>query len=125
MYIPNYKKNKLLQERQIEANHILMKFPDRIPIIVEQNKSKNSIPLAKLNKKKYLVPNTLTCGQFMYVLRKRIHLQSEQALFMFVLNSDNKPIIPLQTQPLSYYYNNYKCKDNFMYIVYSSENTFG
>ena len=35
-------------------------------------------------KTKYLVPFDLTVGQFMLVLRKRMKLPSEQAIFLFV-----------------------------------------
>ena len=34
--------------------------------------------------KKYLVPVDLTIGQFIYVIRNRIEVTPEQALFLFV-----------------------------------------
>lgn len=37
-----------------------------------------------LNKNKYLVPSDLTVGQFYFVIRKRILLKPEEALFFFV-----------------------------------------
>lgn len=37
--------------------------------------------------KKYLVPADLTVGQFHYVIRKRIKLAPEKALFLFCSNS--------------------------------------
>lgn len=39
-----------------------------------------------LDKKKYLVPSDLTVGQFYFLIRKRIHLRPEDALFFFVNN---------------------------------------
>ena len=39
-----------------------------------------------LDKKKYLVPSDLTVGQFYFLIRKRIHLRAEDALFFFVNN---------------------------------------
>eukprot|EP00494_Astrolonche_serrata_P022400 UN22657 len=33
---------------------------------------------------RFLVPADLTVGQFVYVIRKRIKLQPEQAIFLFV-----------------------------------------
>lgn len=42
--------------------------------------------LAHLDKKKYLVPTDLTVGQFYFLIRKRIHLRPEDALFFFVNN---------------------------------------
>ena len=47
--------------------------------------------ISDLDKKKYLVPNDLTVGQFYFLIRKRIQLRAEDALFFFgmfiVLNS--------------------------------------
>ena len=40
----------------------------------------------ELDKKKYLVPSDLTVGQFYFLIRKRIHLRPEDALFFFVNN---------------------------------------
>lgn len=35
---------------------------------------------------RYLVPGDLTVGQFVYVIRKRIKVNPEKAIFMFVKN---------------------------------------
>lgn len=42
--------------------------------------------IGDLDKKKYLVPSDLTVGQFYFLIRKRIHLRPEEALFFFVNN---------------------------------------
>ena len=42
--------------------------------------------VSELDKKKYLVPSDLTVGQFYFLIRKRIHLRPEDALFFFVNN---------------------------------------
>lgn len=36
---------------------------------------------------RYLVPADLTVGQFVYVIRKRIKLSAEKAIFIFVDNA--------------------------------------
>jgi GABA(A) receptor-associated protein len=36
---------------------------------------------------RYLVPADLTVGQFVYVVRKRIKLGAEKAIFVFVKNT--------------------------------------
>ena len=59
------------------------KYPDRIPVIVEKA-GRSDIP--NIDKKKYLVPGDLTAGQFVYVIRKRIKLSPEKAIFIFVNN---------------------------------------
>lgn len=56
---------------------------DRIPVIVEKAAG-SDIP--DIDKKKYLVPTDLTVGQFVHVIRKRIKLTPEKAIFIFVNN---------------------------------------
>jgi GABA(A) receptor-associated protein len=41
----------------------------------------------EIDKKKYLVPTDLTVGQFVYVIRKRIDLNAEKALYVFVAST--------------------------------------
>lgn len=57
------------------------KYPNRIPVICEKVE-KSDIP--SIDKKKYLVPAELTVGQFVFVVRKRIKLSPEKAIFIFV-----------------------------------------
>lgn len=40
--------------------------------------------VASIDKKKYLVPEELTVGQFIVVIRRRIQLAPEKAIFIFV-----------------------------------------
>jgi len=62
----------------------------------------------------------LTCGQFLYVIRKRLKLPSEKALFLFVNGS-----IPATSAMMNNIYEQYHDKDGFLYMSYSEENVFG
>ena len=104
-------------ERVTESAKIIEKYPDRLPIIVEK---KEGSKIGDLDKTKYLVPKDMTVGQFMYVIRKRIKLKSELALFVFVNN-----VLPATSETISDMYAKYKHKDGFLYMVYAGENTFG
>ena len=73
-----------------------------------------------IDKKKYLVPSDLTVGQFMFVIRKRLKLPPEQAIFLFV-NGTIPPTGALMNQ----IYEEHRDVDGFLYITYSGENTFG
>ncbi|KAL5678002.1 hypothetical protein ACJX0J_014133, partial [Zea mays] len=73
-----------VEKRQSESARIRDKYPDRIPVIVEKA-GKTDVP--EIDKKKYLVPADLTVGQFVYVVRKRIKLSPEKAIFVFVKNT--------------------------------------
>jgi GABA(A) receptor-associated protein len=79
---------------------------------------KSDIPV--IDKKKYLVPADLTVGQFVYVIRKRIKLAPEKALFTFV-----NEVLPPTAALMSAIYDEHKDDDGFLYITYSGENTFG
>ena len=113
----DYKKSKTFEERSSESSNIIQKYPNRIPIIVEKSKG---CKLIDIDKNKYLVPNDMILSQFIYTIRKRIKLESSQALFFFIDNN-----VPTNSSPIGELYNLYKDKDGFLYITYTSENTFG
>ncbi|CAK9195211.1 unnamed protein product [Sphagnum troendelagicum] len=113
----SFKQEHPLEKRQAEAARIRDKYPDRIPVIVEKAE-KSDIP--DIDKKKYLVPADLTVGQFVYVIRKRIKLSSEKAIFIFVKN-----VLPPTAAMMSSIYEEHKEEDGFLYFTYSGENTFG
>ena len=95
-----------------ESERIKVKYPTRMPIIVNDSFLKN-----KLTKHKYLVPNDLTCGEFMYIIRSRLELNNEEALFMNIqkhIPSNSSLMADQQVDP-----------DGFMYVDLRLENTFG
>ena len=112
-----YKKEHDLETRKAESQKIRTKYPDRIPIIVERDLKSD---IVDIDKKKYLVPSDLTMGQFQYVIRKRIKLDSTKALFVFINNT-----LPPTSSLVGQIYNEKADEDGFLYINYSSENTFG
>ena len=113
----DFKKKNNFQKRLEESKNIIHKYPDRIPIIVEKLKDSK---LNNIDKSKYLVPKDMTIGQFIYIIRKRIHLESNQALFCFINNQ-----LPPSNALLSNIYNDFQDEDGFLYITYTNENTFG
>ena len=56
----------------------------------------------------------------MYVIRKRVELSSEKAIFIYVDN-----VLPPTGEILSSVYEEEKDEDGFLYITYSGETTFG
>lgn len=114
----SFQKNNSFQDRKNESTKIVNKYKDRVPIIVEVNEqNKNELVL---DKSKYLVPYDLTISQFMYVIRKRLKLQSEKALFVFFNNN-----LPAASDTCANVYKNYKNQDGFLYALVSLESTFG
>ena len=112
-----YKQDHPFEKRAAEAARIREKYPDRIPVICEKEPRSD---IAPVDKRKYLIPIDLTVGQFVYVIRKRISIPPEKAIFIFVNN-----ILPPTAALMSSIYEEHKDEDGFLYIVYSGENTFG
>ncbi|KAG8484310.1 hypothetical protein CXB51_023914 [Gossypium anomalum] len=102
-----FKQEHDLDKRRAEAARIREKYPDRIPVIVEKAE-RSDIP--NIDKKKYLVPADLTVGQFVYVIRKRIKLSAEKAIFIFVDN-----VLPPTGAIMSAIYEEKKDEDGFLY----------
>ena len=113
----NFKKEHSFFKRQEESKRIITKYPDRIPIIVSKMIGSD---IMDIDKHKFLVPIDLTMGQFIYVIRKRIKLSPEKAMYLFC-NDVLSPTAAL----ISNIYSNHKDDDGFLYIVYAAENTFG
>ena len=121
-----FKNEYSFDERIAEARKIRSKYPDRIPVIVEpaRNTSIFSMGSAKelvIDKKKFLVPDNITMGQFMFILRNRIKLPQEQALFVFV----GRNILAQNSEQMSTLYEKYKDDDLFLTCTITVENTFG
>ena len=113
-----FKKNNSFNDRKAEAIRIKNIYKDRIPVIVERSNSNANVPI--IDKMKYLVPEDLTIGQFMYVIRKRINLDAHKSIFIFVNDS-----MPPTCELISNLYDRCQDKDGFLYITYAGENTFG
>jgi GABA(A) receptor-associated protein len=73
-----------------------------------------------LKKMKYLVPDTLTVGQFVYVLRKQMTLKPEEAVFLMI-----DDCLPPTAALMSHIYKDHKDEDGFLYAYLCKENTFG
>ncbi|KAJ2969952.1 hypothetical protein NUW58_g9843 [Xylaria curta] len=137
-----FKDEHPFEKRKAEAERIRQKYSDRIPVcaalslpsashrrgnhvgtvmallVICEKVEKSDI--ATIDKKKYLVPADLTVGQFVYVIRKRIKLSPEKAIFIFV-----DEVLPPTAALMSSIYEEHKDEDGFLYITYSGENTFG
>jgi GABA(A) receptor-associated protein len=112
----SFKERFELTKRKLEAKRVREKYPDRIPIIVETANTTNLI----LDKNKYLCPGDVTCGQFIYVIRKKTKLKPEHAMFVFINGT-----MPAAASLMSQIYKEHADKDGFLYLVISQESTFG
>ena len=107
---------KSFEERINESQKVIGKYPERIPVVVEPL----NIDTVKIDKNKFIVSKDMTFGQLIYIIRKRINVDSNVALFFSVngnLCTGNSDIASI--------YEEYKNEDNFLYVKYTTENTFG
>ncbi|KZO99526.1 light chain 3 [Calocera viscosa TUFC12733] len=113
-----FKQEHSFASRQKESAKLRIQYPDRIPIIVERAEGSNA---PALDRSRFLVPSDLSVGQFHYIIRKRIKLRAEDAIFLFVQEATMPPTATL----MSAMYEQYKDEDGFIYVKYAGENTFG
>lgn len=105
----------------------MTKYPDRIPVICEKA-AKASLP--DIEKKKFLVPGTMLCGEFKYIIHKHINqsqngggnqIAADQTIYLFC----GKNTTPKAGALMFEIYEAHKNVDGFLYIQYSAENTLG
>ncbi len=101
-----------------EIDRLKEKFPGKIPVFV--TKAPNARDIPDIPKHKFLAPNNITVGQFIWVIRRQLQLSPEKALFVFVNNT-----LPTTTSFLSELYSIHKSPDGALRMTYTSENTFG
>ncbi len=129
----DFTKKYSFEERKNEIDRMYVKHPNKIPVYI--NKAANS-NINDIKKHKYLVPQELTIGEFMVIIRKNIQLQAEQAITLFIQTVNNNVLmVPTSETMGSVYHKNVlslkkipeynKLIDGYLYIVYSGENTFG
>ena len=115
-----YQKEHSFERRRNEAKNILAKYPDRLPVICERHEQTGA-SLPKVDKRKFLVPRDLSVGQFVFVIRKRLQLESTTAIFLMT-QSGSLPPSSMQMQAV---YEAHLGEDGFLYLCYSAENAFG
>ena len=103
----------------MNAEKILSIYPNKIPVIV--SKDAKCKDLENLEKCKFLVSHDMTLGQFIYIIRKNLKLDSKKAIFLFI---DNK-YIESTSKNFDEIYEKHKSDDSYLYLSYTTENTFG
>jgi len=106
-------------KRKEESQNIIIKHPDKVPVIIERSDIRSV--LKDLDKHKYLFHKEVTCGQILCVIRKQIQLDASESIFLFIDNHN----IPKTSDTIGDIYNKYHDKDGFLYITYSPQQTFG
>lgn len=113
-----FKMQNSFEKRKEESARLRLKFPDKIPIVLE--KSDTSI-LPNIDKKKFLMQKDITLGQFLHIIRSRIKLDPTEAIFLIV----DTNTIPGISSTIGEIYEKNGDKDGFLYITYSAQQAFG
>eukprot|EP00927_Polykrikos_kofoidii_P015788 TRINITY_DN17067_c0_g1_i1.p1 TRINITY_DN17067_c0_g1~~TRINITY_DN17067_c0_g1_i1.p1 ORF type:complete len:129 (+),score=23.39 TRINITY_DN17067_c0_g1_i1:54-440(+) len=119
----SFQESVSFEKRSAEASRILAKYPDRVPVICERAPRSD---LPDIEKKKFLVPGTMLCGEFKYIVHKHINqsvkvsIAADQTIYLFVGGTS-----PKTGALMAEIYDHYKAADGFLYITYSAENTLG
>jgi GABA(A) receptor-associated protein len=113
----HYKNKNSFDKRKQESTDIINKYTGRKPIIVQKYEKSD---MQDIDKCKFLVPDELSMTQFMFIIRKRIKLESSQSLFLTI----NGSLVP-SNRCISELYEELKDEDGFLYVTYTNENTFG
>lgn len=115
----SFKNSFSFEKRKAESDAIRLKYPERIPIIVER--SPNCTNLPELKQRKFLVPQIFTLAQLMSIIRKdRLVLKPDQALFVSF-----NGVFCSAGDLIGMIYKSYADEDGFLYCQYTSESTFG
>jgi len=111
--------DKPLKTRQDLFQSLIRQYEDRIPIIVEKS-PKSNLPI--INKRNYLVPNSMTVTSFQKIIKERLKLDSSKSLHLAV----GKKQLSCGDMKMAVLYNTEKDpSDGFLYITYSEENVYG
>jgi hypothetical protein len=112
----NKKKVEIDPKKLDEYTRINRKYPDRIPVILHKG---NKIA-PDIDRNKYLVPKDITFSSFVGVVRQRLRIKPDEALFIMANNS-----LVTQSELMSSIYYKYKSPEGFLLLEYSLESTFG
>lgn len=113
-------RKKQWQERYSSFMNLRKKHPNKYPIIIDRGNKHTPKP----EKFKFLADSSFTLGQLMIQVRKQIpDLKPEEAVYVNIYGSND---MPCMTDMISQIYNSYHDKqDNFIYLTYCIESTFG
>ena len=105
-------------DRKKESSALLSKFPDRIPVILEKDPRSD----LKEMKPNLIISRELSVSQLTFLIRTKIQLSKDSALFLLVSGKYNI----VGEMLMGDIYERYKDpEDGFLYITYASELSWG
>lgn len=116
-----FKEKYSFDERINQSTEMLEKYNyQRVPVLVEFEKSFPKKYVSQVSKRKYLVPLDFPFNQFLSLIRKTLKLPPKYATTLLVNNSMCRASDHFETL-----YHKNKDKDEFLYICVCLDSTFG
>mmetsp|Transcript_22373 Transcript_22373/g.21558 ORF Transcript_22373/g.21558 Transcript_22373/m.21558 type:complete len:123 (+) Transcript_22373:24-392(+) len=109
-----FKQEITFEKRCLESAKIVEKYGERIPVVIEKSDSEENLP--DLEQTKYLIPTDFSFQQFLQIIRERLKLDKNTALFIFF--GDNK--LKQSSKNIKQIYEECKDEDGFLYCKYTS-----
>jgi len=125
----SYKNSVSFNVRKEATTNILKKYPDKCPIYLTFDSKLILKPRSGTNFNKYIISISLTVGQYLTILKKRIEMGENIGLTLFINIYKNDKLVnttlPILSTTIEEVYANYKDDDGFLYMNLIAENTFG
>lgn len=118
-----FKDDYTLAYRQQQSKEAIERFyPNKVPVVLQPYKNEKS--LASLKRRKYLIPYDMKISALMLIIRKRLVNDLNPSIAIF-LSTANGFLLSNTEQVSNVYQEHVDKEDNFLYLFYCSENTFG
>lgn len=114
-----------MNQENVNVSKMLKEYPDRCPIIIKLKDKFNYNQDGTIHKNKIikmLVQKNTNYVRFMYILRKKIELNSREAIYVQI---NKNRMMMANNITIGELYENYKESDSILYLDCFKENTFG
>jgi len=119
----HFKQNTNLRDRIRNSSVVIDKYyPDKVPVVIQKLARETYLP--ELKKHKFLIPGNMTYSSFLIYLRGILTTTLCPSTAIF-LTTEGGHMMCANEQMLNVYQDHSDKQDNFLYLFYCSENTFG